>query len=618
MADERQLHILLGLGVYKWNQSRAKSPAVAIDLSQGDFRNRNLSGADLSGARIHGANLSWANLRRVDLTNADLRNAILVGADLTNGILTGANLHRVDLSDAKLTQADLRGANLGEAKLTWADLNGADLSGANLAGADLSGAKLIKADLIGTELNMAQLVGADLREAKLDPARLIGVDLSAADIRGTILDTESDPDAAVEWTELGNPVELELRRVIEDLHKDELNQLRDKLNAKLDAQLFQLRQRVALESKEDFEAWLAKQLEGQRNVIRRDIREWEKGYSLRYWGVAQERAIELLVLQYQQQYHWDQLQTEQLKMQIERQFGSFIFDEIINLGKGLRPRLDRLEFELRTRLDAEQHAILEQFRSSPQAASKQASEISLPAQSIAQPILGGDTIATVAVADPPPSENSGQLESGAVGKATEEQTTILESDKSESKDTPVSIAATAFNLSLSHPKRLAKGYSSSFVINVDSPTHGAGQKSIQLSSPTLGFSTSSIVQITTTSTPMHYSATPAYTCNPGNHALLISVRDLTTQAEQFSKLFHVQVTDYAIDHVSHPQLLAWLSIIAGICSSILWVLTFVGQIDRTWGIVAGATVTSAAVFFFYRLQSLYRTPSVTNNYTNQL
>ena len=92
------------------------------DLSNVDWRGRNLSEKDFSGRNLSGANLS--------------------STDLSDTFLHNINLNRANLHRANLFRANLLRANLSHANLREANLIGADLSGANLTGADLSGAKI--------------------------------------------------------------------------------------------------------------------------------------------------------------------------------------------------------------------------------------------------------------------------------------------------------------------------------------------------------------------------------------------------------------------------------------------------------------------------------------------
>jgi TIR domain/Pentapeptide repeats (8 copies) len=164
---------ILRQGVEQWNQWRAGSPEIKVDLREADLFKANLRGADLRGADLRGSNLREADLSGAILRGADLSRAILGGADLSGAFLSAAELSWADLSGAVLRWADLRWA-----ELSWAVLNDADLREADLSRADLSGASLSRADLSGASLSGASLSRADLSEAAIVLTAFADNDLS--------------------------------------------------------------------------------------------------------------------------------------------------------------------------------------------------------------------------------------------------------------------------------------------------------------------------------------------------------------------------------------------------------------------------------------------------------
>ena len=82
------------------------------DLSNMDFRARNLSYNHLQEAKLINS----------DFTKANLNNAVLSSVDATNANFTEADLHQVHLTNAVLDGAIFTGAKLNGAKLENVDL----------------------------------------------------------------------------------------------------------------------------------------------------------------------------------------------------------------------------------------------------------------------------------------------------------------------------------------------------------------------------------------------------------------------------------------------------------------------------------------------------------------
>jgi uncharacterized protein YjbI with pentapeptide repeats len=177
MADQQHLDRIRH-GVDDWNQWRADSPGLLVNLCGADFRR-----ADLSQASFRSANLQHANFRKADQVEFTLIQAILRGQNLTEADRTCINFRGWNLVGIDLSQADLSGANF-----VLADIVGADFSGANLGGAMLRGASLVRAKFRGAILAGADLSDADLSGADLSGADLTNVNLWKAKLIGTIFD----------------------------------------------------------------------------------------------------------------------------------------------------------------------------------------------------------------------------------------------------------------------------------------------------------------------------------------------------------------------------------------------------------------------------------------------
>jgi len=135
------------------------------DLSGIDFNNQNLGWSFFNGTRV-----SDGSFREADLTSASFSSAELHRPDFSDSILTSAFFR-----DAELHGADFSRANLKDASFIGADLTGANLKGANVEGINLSGAKLTGANLEGMDLGSARHATADFEGANLTNANIVNV-----------------------------------------------------------------------------------------------------------------------------------------------------------------------------------------------------------------------------------------------------------------------------------------------------------------------------------------------------------------------------------------------------------------------------------------------------------
>lgn len=109
-----------------------------------------------------GLNLCGVDLSAMNLTNLDFTNTDLSFANLTSAVLS-----RVDLSDSNLTNANLSSACLECADLSHCNLTGAKLRHARLFMANLQYSNLTLADLGHADLNLANLHFAILYRCNL-------------------------------------------------------------------------------------------------------------------------------------------------------------------------------------------------------------------------------------------------------------------------------------------------------------------------------------------------------------------------------------------------------------------------------------------------------------------
>jgi hypothetical protein len=120
MANSDHLGIL-NRGVLEWNSWRQRD-GTRPDLTQADFRDKDLTGIDFR----------MANLTETDFCNTDL----------TDALLQGANLLRADFFHAKLIRANLSSASLLSAIFVETDLTDAILDGSAVYGAAVWKVKL--------------------------------------------------------------------------------------------------------------------------------------------------------------------------------------------------------------------------------------------------------------------------------------------------------------------------------------------------------------------------------------------------------------------------------------------------------------------------------------------
>lgn len=168
MTNEEHLNILKE-GIKGWNKWRTDNPRCVPELTNSDFRARDLRGIDFKSANLQGVNF-WGS----DLRNADFRGANLSKADLGNTRLNRSKFgvyqaHLGSVSE-QIYRTDLRWGNL-----TAADLESADISDTLLANANLSGASLIGADFSHSILD-----NTIFAEAKMGETLLVDNDLHLA------------------------------------------------------------------------------------------------------------------------------------------------------------------------------------------------------------------------------------------------------------------------------------------------------------------------------------------------------------------------------------------------------------------------------------------------------
>ncbi len=198
-----------------------------------------------------------------------------------------------------------------------------------------------------------------------------------------------------------------------------------------------------------------------------------------------------------------------------------------------------------------------------------------------------------------------------------------------------------FKVSIAHPLKLAKGYSVTFLVQIyplhlrpsvekrikkvmkdwehieedvgSSLTPGMSVE-IALSSPDIIFLKPATKTIDKSGVDVSFFGKPTATCNPGNHTVILTIIDTSTEERYESISFRVTVVDYAFDHISKPFLVKLLSFVMGIGSFIMFVLGLLGQIDKSFGLASGTAGGAIIAYMFARMSKLYRRPETTLEY----
>ncbi len=97
-------------------------------------------------------------------------------------------------------------------------------------------------------------------------------------------------------------------------------------------------------------------------------------------------------------------------------------------------------------------------------------------------------------------------------------------------------------------------------------------------------------------------------CETGNqHVIKIFVLDAETGEEiDFVILNGVRVVDFAFDHISRPLLSKISTLILGLSSFVIFILTFLEQLDKTIGLTSGTATGLIAAAIYSNFYSLYQ------------
>jgi serine/threonine-protein kinase len=132
---------------------------------------------------------------------------------------------------------------------------------------------------------------------------------------------------------------------------------------------------------------------------------------------------------------------------------------------------------------------------------------------------------------------------------------------------------------------------------------------IALKSEDIKFSEPITKELKDTVNSVTFAAKPSKGCSPGIHAVVLSITEPGKGAEYVSMHFCVKVVDYAFGHVSRPFLSNVSSAFLGAGSLATFSLTFLGQMDKTFGLASGTVTATLATAIYSRFFFSYRRPN---------
>ncbi len=191
-----------------------------------------------------------------------------------------------------------------------------------------------------------------------------------------------------------------------------------------------------------------------------------------------------------------------------------------------------------------------------------------------------------------------------------------------------------FEVSVGHPRRLAKGHSAPMFVQVFPASQGQAAEvrlrtklsgweieetrgtldvedgsriTVALECPNITFSSAVETRIGR-ETMAAFLATPDEGCRLGEHAALLRVHRHDTNTDE-SVPFTLTVVDFAFGHVSRPGLARAVAVVAALGSAASFLMTTLGQVDQVAGLVSGAAGAVAASFVHLRVFAAYAKPT---------
>ncbi len=129
---------------------------------------------------------------------------------------------------------------------------------------------------------------------------------------------------------------------------------------------------------------------------------------------------------------------------------------------------------------------------------------------------------------------------------------------------------------------------------------------IKIECPGIEFGLPTTVMITDQATKIPILAKPLPTCEVGKHMANLSICAQESNIELFALLFEIQVVDYVVDHISRPFVLGLTTIVSGLGGLMMFILVFFGQVDTTFGLASGTTISVVSILTNWQFNSLFR------------
>jgi lipopolysaccharide/colanic/teichoic acid biosynthesis glycosyltransferase len=204
---------------------------------------------------------------------------------------------------------------------------------------------------------------------------------------------------------------------------------------------------------------------------------------------------------------------------------------------------------------------------------------------------------------------------------------------SHRKGSAANAPTNSYRISVSHPKLLSLRFEAPFLFQVypsalrsvatknikkeftelaiaeyvQQSTISIGQViKVNFFSPDFVFSESVTKEINDGINKITFLGKPKDTCVPGMHKVLVSISDAKTNQEFESLAINVHVVDFAFDHVSRPLLSRVSSAFLGLSSLAMFILTFLQEIDKTFGLTSGTAAAVVALAVYVNFFSVYK------------
>lgn len=204
---------------------------------------------------------------------------------------------------------------------------------------------------------------------------------------------------------------------------------------------------------------------------------------------------------------------------------------------------------------------------------------------------------------------------------------------SQRKENKTNAPLNTYRISVSHPKLLSLRFEAPFLFQVytsalrslvmknikkefadqkigeyvQQSTISVGQViRVNFFSPDFIFSESVTKEINDGINKITFLGKPKDSCAPGMHKVLVSISDAKTNQEFESLAINVYVVDFVFDHISRPLLSRISSVFLGLGSLAMFILTFLQEIDKTFGLASGTATAVVALAVYVNFFSLYK------------